>query len=479
MSILDYFPFPEFRELQRQVLLEIESSWDDYDIFVVVAPTASGKSALAMALANWQKSARILVPNNLLIDQYKNSFSELNTLKGKWHYNCDKHSQLKCVDLMNEGVSCYNCPLKKARSQYNQVTVTNMHLHASKLKVKDGWKSAPSTLIIDEAHNLVPFQMDYNTKRTWKHRNQFPKQETPEELLAWAKEKKHKELINALAHKNPTWVIDEDLGEWKGGGRDQQGNKLHRGEVSLEPQLKLVPVKINMMKGSIWKSATKKTILLSATIGRKDVESLGLGKKRVRYLECKHPIEPAKRPIVLDWVQSVSKDNFEEATKDICDHIENSGMLDHHKGEKGLIHATYAQSRLMKKYLKSSRFIFHNKDNKQEKYREFMDSKPWQGKVLVASGMYEGLDLPEDLGRWQVVAKIPWPSLADPAISYLYKKDREWYEWKTLKDVIQACGRISRTPKDFGVTYIVDKSLVRVLGSPLIPSWFQEALIDI
>ena len=40
MSILDYFPYPQPRPAQRELLLKIEKYWNAYDIFVVVAPTA-------------------------------------------------------------------------------------------------------------------------------------------------------------------------------------------------------------------------------------------------------------------------------------------------------------------------------------------------------------------------------------------------------------------------------------------------------
>lgn len=150
-------------------------------------------------------------------------------------------------------------------------------------------------------------------------------------------------------------------------------------------------------------------------------------------------------------------------------------LLPHHNREKGLVHATYKQADIMRKHLKSNRFIFHTPENKKEKYKEFLESSPSLGKILVASGMYEGLDLPEDLGRWQVIAKIPWPSLGDPSVAYKAKEDEEWYEWQTLKDVIQACGRICRTPQDWGVSYILDGSFARLEKSVLVPKWFREA----
>ena len=115
-----------------------------------------------------------------------------------------------------------------------------------------------------------------------------------------------------------------------------------------------------------------------------------------------------------------------------------------------------------------------------EVYRKFRESRPEDGAVLVACGMYEGVDLAEDAGRFQVIAKVPWPSLADRAIRYRSDTDPEWYIWNTLKDVIQACGRICRGPTDWGDTIILDGSMDRLLTSAaeygIIPTWFQAAL---
>ena len=94
--------------------------------------------------------------------------------------------------------------------------------------------------------------------------------------------------------------------------------------------------------------------------------------------------------------------------------------------------------------------------------------------------MYEGVDLPDDLGRWQVITKIPWPSLGDAAIAALAERDPEWYLWETAKTVIQAGGRVSRHENDYGVTYCLDSSFMRLYneGQHLLPRWFLDCLVD-
>jgi hypothetical protein len=123
---------------------------------------------------------------------------------------------------------------------------------------------------------------------------------------------------------------------------------------------------------------------------------------------------------------------------------------------KGLIHITYNLAEKLSMYLDNSRLIWHTKEDKMRKYKEFRETT--EPKVMIASGLYEGIDLAGDDYKWQVITKIPFPSLAEPAIKFKAEKDPVWYHWETLKVLIQACGRICRGPTDSGTTYIIDSS---------------------
>jgi len=93
--------------------------------------------------------------------------------------------------------------------------------------------------------------------------------------------------------------------------------------------------------------------------------------------------------------------------------------------------------------------------------------------------MEEGVSLDYDLARWQVITKCPYPSLAEPAIRYLADQKPAWYQWETLKKLVQACGRVCRTPEDWGITYITDTTALRLFreNGRMIPNYLKEALI--
>jgi Rad3-related DNA helicase len=285
------------------------------------------------------------------------------------------------------------------------------------------------------------------------------------------------DILKDITSDFPNYVFKEGEQPWRAGGYMINGTKMKRGDEYILPTLMAKPLDISRYGATIWPDRTQKLILLSATISRRDILDLGLGRRRMMQINCTHPIPPNHRPIIYDPVDFVKHDNLEDATRKIVEHVEEH-MIPHHEGEKGLIHATYEQSRIIRKYAKSDRFMFHTPLDKAQVYEEWQASDPSLSRVLVACGMYEGLDLPEDLGRWQVLAKIPWPSLLEPAIAKRAEADEEWYQWTTLKDTIQAAGRICRTPEDFGVTYICDATFGYLRENTLIPDWFTEAIED-
>jgi len=152
-------------------------------------------------------------------------------------------------------------------------------------------------------------------------------------------------------------------------------------------------------------------------------------------------------------------------------------LAERHAGERGLIHATYQLAEMLRPHLVGSRYLFHDKWNKKEQYEKYIKTP---GSILVACGLYEGINLPDDLGRWQVITKVPWPSLGDPAIKAMAERDEEWYMWQTAKTVIQAAGRICRHENDYGITYCLDSTFLRLYdsGQHLLPQWFKDCLRD-
>ena len=148
--------------------------------------------------------------------------------------------------------------------------------------------------------------------------------------------------------------------------------------------------------------------------------------------------------------------------------------------QKGLIHLPYRYAQSLQGALEHPRLLFHTNKDKLQKLAEFKAS---EDKVFVCSGLYEGLDLPYDAARWQILGKVPYASLGDARIKAKFDIDKEWYDWEALKKLIQASGRASRAADDYSITYIFDRAFERLLQNdrarqyPLIPQYFQESIV--
>lgn len=490
-SILSYFPYAEPRPVQREALLALEENWKDYDVFVVVAPTAFGKTSFAKTIVEWQRGqVAVLTPNNMLVKQFGEEFDDITCFRKAECYTCHSSPEYSCrMAAKLQGMPCRGCQysLDRQKVLYRRVPlVCNYHMFIAMRLYR-------RVLVVDEAHNLIPVTADLAKLRLWHHKIGYPRDASREDLLSWTKKtlgnsKKKTEkkalqfLLEAINYESPQYIVTETEEDWSRGGvqNPTTGEVGRKGEAIPMPGLNLVPVDIRDLDPRNWffPDKVEKVILMSATISKKDIEQLGLDRRRVLYIQCGSPIPVESRPVVLEYTGSVNKANLPEATATIARYLEEV-LLHRHVGEKGIIHATYEQARILRSSTRNPRLMFHTSEDKASQYRKFRDSPPEEGAVLVASGMYEGIDLPEDAGRWQVVAKVPWKSLGSPAIVYLASKDPEWYLWETLKQLVQACGRICRTPEDYGVTYCLDSSIERLLdrGEHLLPDWYKETIV--
>lgn len=477
MNLLEHFPYPEPRKIQAWAIQELEKHWDDYDVFVISAPTAFGKSALAKTLMNALKAVSLITPTNMLVDQFRTEFPDTCTLSRLDSYRCPEWQRPCSTTRGKLRQFCKGCPASKdlATAKYRKGPgIYNYHTYLSQKPVRD-------TLVIDEAHNLIPFIKERLSVTLWQHDYKYPlTMRTLDQMKAWleklpAAKKRHQKigmLEDALYSSHPELVPTRGKEQFAGKG-------TFRGEPETRDCLKLLPVNISGAAPFFWPKEVEKLVLMSATLSDRDIRTLGLDRKRVLYIDCESPIPADRRPIIVDPIARLNHASLVPGTLLIANHILKV-LAPRHEKQKGLIHATYQQSSILAGVLGTqSRFMFHDSGNRSLVYKRFRDSPAEEGRVLIACGMHEGVDLPEDLGRWQVIAKIPWGNLGNPAVRYQQEKDPGQYHWETWRTVIQACGRICRTPEDQGVTYICDGSINRLLqeAGEMPPAWFTDALI--
>lgn len=473
-NFLSHFPYPSIRDFQRETLELLTTKWDQYDVFAIVAPTSFGKTAISKTVMNAVRGASYIVPNNMLVSQMTKTFSDTRTLHRMDSYRCDEWQRPCSATRARLKSFCKGCQCSNdlATAKYRRGPgVYNYHTYLAH-------KLYRSVLIADEAHLLIPMLQQMGEIVLWQHDYKYPLSAyRPDQLLSWAEKlppKKQKTvkvelLLEQLRSSFPTHSVTRGVREFNGKG-------TIRGQPEERDCIIITPLSARDKAGLMWpRGEVNKIILLSATIGPKDIDALGLTDRKVAYLHSPSPIAPANRPFhVLDTV-SLNRNNLAASVDKIASEV--TRLADRHHNERGLVHVTYQLAGMLQGKLPGSRYIFHDKYNKKEQYEKYINTP---GSILVACGLYEGINLPDDLGRWQVITKIPWPSLGDPAIKAMVERDEEWYMWQTAKTVIQAAGRICRHENDYGITYCLDATFQRLYdgGRHLMPSWFTDCLVD-
>jgi len=463
-----FFPFKKFREGQAELLETLEKNWNNYEVFVIRAPVGFGKSPVAAAIQSWELSRKngccILTPNNLLRKQYLDSFSWMKTVKSQdeyWikEYKMTERQYRQKIYKWGPKDSEYKIDYKAVRRKGTPVVGNFFTYLAHKLQ--------RHTVIIDEAHSLLGTLQEIAAKRIWKHEYRYPSNaKTVGDLLRWIgkhpKDSKLQRLKQILESSTTHSICRFETEE-------------HRG---LDKQcIKLMPLSLADQTNPFWSGAkVKKIVLMSATIGKMDIQKLGLSSRRVMYIDVDSPIPAERRPILFQPIGNMSMsqqdENIEAMAKDLIE-------LANHHNTKGFVHAPYSLANKLRKFLvKDSRFIFHNKSNKQKCYDQFYQMPLKSGAVMVGSGMHEGLDLKYEVAEWQAITKVPYPSLADPAMRYLAYSEPDYYNWHVAKELMQASGRICRAPDDEGVTYLLDNQFKLWYSkyNLSLPDWFTEAV---
>lgn len=122
MSILEYFPTNLYspRQIQKDILNEIEQLLPSYNKIIISAPTGVGKSAIAISLARYLGSSFVVTASKYLQDQYIKEHTILNPVKGKKNFPCLQIMKSKKVDdpilAMTQEMTCEKgkCEEKKS-----------------------------------------------------------------------------------------------------------------------------------------------------------------------------------------------------------------------------------------------------------------------------------------------------------------------------------------------------------------------------
>ena len=532
VDLLAHFPAGATpRPAQGRLLSElgeaIEAAEDGRDapsVFLVEAPPGVGKSHVAMALARWSEDAYLLTSQKLLQDQYEREFgAQIQLVKGRDNYTCELYpgarvptSQGMC--RRRRGPPC-QCPYARAKAAAlaGPIFCTNTayfatlrHWHREQLPRR-------RVLVVDEAHHLeaqlvhvatATFSAEQMTSWFGAPLPRLPEADDYRPLFEDHVERldaRRAAVERALETQSPPAPDDDVLRIPPSreeqdllGQRDLLDTAIARIRAFLdsgdrewvvryppesEAALELVPLAVTALAQDLLVESADVVVLSSAYLGPAAVlaDALGLDRERTQRLSVTSPFPLEQRPIEYRPVGALSQATLPSLEPALF--AEVAAILALHHDEKGLIHApSYAVGRRLAHHLAvqaprlAERLIWIETAEAKPQALELHRASA-RPTVLLSPSLREGIDLPDDFLRFQIVTKVPYPDLGDPWTAARQARDPRWYAVETAKGLVQAYGRSCRHDEDHGVTYILDAQFKRFVTRyrPLLPAWFREA----
>ena len=496
-------------------------------------PTGTGKSFISVAMfANWYKnfvnsSAKfdILTNSKILQQQYLKDFEFINNYKGRSNYYCEKYDtdcgngKELCRVLKSP---CDSCPYDIAKNKWlvGNIGLTNFHLfNTLSLYQTDVLKRRESNvLIIDESHDFESVYSDFlstkiSAKTLKKCGFNLKELETiDDKFISKIKyldkylEFLERKLIPMLKDKQNQFEIEIKNSSPK--KKVELGNYMQNIEGKLlsfkhlfeshknDPENIVLDIFINkndkMYSGTelttqhvwvyeyiheyVWKHYDH-IIFMSASILDKKMFSFinGLEDELTSYYEIPTPFPVNNRKIYYLKVGKMSWSSKEETFQKQIPWIKK--ILAKYKNSKGIIHTTnYEITDWLKTNLVDERLLFHDTDDRNDILEKHLSSTT--PTVLVSPSMMSGIDLKDDLARFQILLKVPYPNISSNKIKSRQKTNSEWYTFKTIMDILQTYGRAVRSDTDYADMFILDSNFSDVLkyNSDKIPNYLLEAI---
>lgn len=212
-----------------------------------------------------------------------------------------------------------------------------------------------------------------------------------------------------------------------------------------------------------WKyllSSAPHSVLMSATVGMKAAFDDNIGTKysdTESYMQrIPSSFDFSKSPVIVSgkWKMSYEhKDrSFPEIKRAVYEIIRQFG------GFRGMVQTgSYANAKEIyfnaPADIKQRLLLYGDSSEKKWAIAQHQAAKD---SVLIGPTLVEGVDLPEDMCRFIIIAKVPFPNLKDKLVQAKIKLFPKWYDSEAANSIIQGIGRGNRTPKDWCVTYILD-----------------------
>ena len=214
---------------------------------------------------------------------------------------------------------------------------------------------------------------------------------------------------------------------------------------------------------------------LSASLRPKAMELGGMPAAESVFREWPRVFPTALNPVV--WVptggmgRKAGAEEVEEAYRR-ADEIYDEWAPRH----KGMVYtASYPRAEALRERSKWGHHMILNKRGEDAAQVADRFRKASAPAILVSPSYGTGYDFPDEECRWVHVFKLPFPDRSDPVVVARCESDPRWYDYATIQQLVQICGRGSRHEKDRCVYIVTDDAVQRLRGRAAwgAPRWFE------
>ncbi len=537
---ISYFPYSTCRESQEIAINTILNAFinENKRFFVLEAATGTGKSAIGLTVAKYmserliqpgdsqyKSGAYFLTTQKLLQEQYMKDFGSpsgsMQQIMSATNYQCRYHKKQSCAESMQQlkgeadkesrfYKTCkFNCVYKNEKIKFLASTesLTNFSYFLTGTSYTESLPPR-ALLVVDEAHNVdgelckfievsiserfagtaLKLEMpDINTQKQaydWVRQEYLPHlkihvahyEQTIEKLNLkdkiesdFIKIAKQLDMLEKHSAKLEQFISLYDEENWVFNLVEAEG----KGQRKLE----FKPIDVSSYAEQMLFKNGKYVLMMSATIINNPgfCKMLGIDNNNTSYMNILSPFPVENHPIFSFPIAKMSSSTIDQDLPKLVEAIKS--ILAQHPKEKGIIHThSYKVASYLKKHIRNKRLLFHDADDRVKKLEEHIKSK--EPTVIVSPSMQEGVDLKDDLSRFQVICKVPYPYLGDKIVKKRMHRWNWWYAFETTKTIVQSLGRSIRTENDHAVSYILDVDWQRFYGnnSHMFPDSFKKSL---
>jgi len=216
-------------------------------------------------------------------------------------------------------------------------------------------------------------------------------------------------------------------------------------------------------------------LFMSATLSEAFAkETMGLDAETTAYIKLPSAFPPENKNVL--FVQPLLNLNYQSMQKkETVDTLKEAvrKIVKFHDdlGESGIVLApSFVVAEMMAEELRKSKLkmtVFeHVRGEKGAVILQQFKAFHGQG-VLISPSIFEGVDLPGDLSRFQIIVKTPWPSLGDKRTKMISTSYPKVYKAIALHKLIQGLGRSIRSAEDHATSYILDQHGYALLMDPM------------